>query len=54
MLFRSVNQALQAKIQEAILAGALQDSDEPVPPQYRELVEKYYKTLSDDLGAGAK
>jgi hypothetical protein len=51
---RAVNQALQAKIQEAILAGALQDSDQPVPPQYRELVEKYYKTLSDDLGAGAK
>jgi hypothetical protein len=44
-----VAKALQTKIQEAILAGALQDSDEPVPPEYKGLVEKYYRTLSDDL-----
>lgn len=44
-----VAKALQTKIQEAILAGALQDADEPVPPEYKGLVEKYYRTLSDDL-----
>jgi hypothetical protein len=46
---REVTKALQVKIQEAILAGALQDSDEPVPAAYKSLVEKYYRTLSDDL-----
>jgi hypothetical protein len=46
---RRVSQALQARIQEAILAGALLDADEPVPPEYRELVEDYYRALSDDL-----
>jgi hypothetical protein len=44
-----IAKVLQTKIQEAILAGALQDSDEPVPTEYRALVEKYYRTLSDDL-----
>jgi hypothetical protein len=46
---RQVSKALQTKIQEAILAGALLDADEPVPPEYRELVEEYYRALSDDL-----
>lgn len=46
---RDVAKALQSKIQEAILASALMDADQPVPPQYRELVEKYYRALSDDL-----
>lgn len=44
-----VSKVLQAKIQEAILAAALLDADQPVPPAYKELVEKYYRTLSDDL-----
>lgn len=46
---REVAKALQSKIQEAILAGALMDADQPVPREYRELVDKYYKALSDDL-----
>jgi hypothetical protein len=46
---KHVSKALQAKIQEAILAAALLDADQPVPPAYKELVEKYYRTLSDDL-----
>jgi hypothetical protein len=41
--------ALQMKIQEAILAGAMQDADEPVPPEFRGLVDEYYRALSDDL-----
>ena len=46
---REVSKILQTKIQEAILAGALLDADQPIPPAYKELVEKYYRTLSDDL-----
>lgn len=46
---REVAKALQTKIQEAILAGALMDADQPVPREYRELVDKYYRALSDDL-----
>ena len=46
---REVARVLQSKIQEAILSSALLDSDQPVPAEYKPLVEKYYKTLSDDL-----
>lgn len=46
---REVSKALQAKIQEAILAGALMDANQPVPPTYKKLVEEYYRVLSDDL-----
>jgi len=46
---REISKALQAKIQEAILAAALMDADQPVPPTYKKLVEEYYRTLSDDL-----
>jgi hypothetical protein len=40
---------LQAKIQEIILRDALLDKDEAVPPQYKTLVEEYYRVLSEDL-----
>lgn len=46
---REVAKVLQMKIQEAILAGALQDADQPIPAEYKALVEKYYRALSDDL-----
>ncbi len=46
---REVGKVLQMKIQEAILAGALQDADQPIPAEYKALVEKYYRALSDDL-----
>ncbi len=46
---REISKALQAKIQEAILAAALLDADQPVPPTYKKLVEEYYRVLSDDL-----
>lgn len=46
---QQVDKVLQAKIQEAILAGALQESDQTVPPEYKKLVEQYYRALSDDL-----
>lgn len=46
---REVAKALQTKIQEAILAGTIVDSDQPIPAEYKPLVKKYYQTLSDDL-----
>ena len=46
---REIAKAVQTRIQEAILAGALMDADQPVPPAYKDLVEKYYRALSDDL-----
>jgi hypothetical protein len=44
-----VIKVLQAKIQEVILKDALLDKDEAVPPQYKALVEEYYRVLSEDL-----
>lgn len=46
---QSTVKALQARIQEIILADAVLDRDEPVPPQYKALVEEYYRILSEDL-----
>jgi len=46
---QKVVKALQARIQEIILTDALFGQDEPVPPQYKALVEEYYRVLSEDL-----
>jgi hypothetical protein len=44
-----VIRALQAQIQEMILAEAQVDRDVAVPPQYKTLVDDYYRALSEDL-----
>ena len=44
-----VAKVLQERIQEVILDGVTSSSDEAVPLEYREMVERYYKNLSDDL-----
>jgi hypothetical protein len=41
--------ALQAKIQEIVLDNALVERIGPVPPQYKNLVDDYYRVLSQDL-----
>jgi hypothetical protein len=41
--------ALQAEIQQVVLRQVLLEKDEAVPPQYKALVEDYYKALSEDL-----
>ena len=41
--------ALQAKIQEIMLDNALVERNGPVPPQYKSLVDDYYRILSEDL-----
>ena len=45
----AVVSALQAKIQELVLENALVERTGPVPPQYKDLVEDYYRVLSQDL-----
>ena len=40
---------LQRRIQEAVISGVMQQADGPVPPEYVDLVEEYYRTLSEDL-----
>lgn len=45
---RRAIQVLQVKIQDIILQSVLLDKDEPVPPQFKALVEEYYRILSDD------
>ena len=46
---RNINVILQRRIQEAILNGALQQADDAVPPQYKAMVEDYYRSLSEDV-----
>ncbi len=46
---RTVGLALQVKIQEIMLENALVERNGPVPPQYKNLVDDYYRVLSQDL-----
>jgi hypothetical protein len=46
---QKVIKVLQTKIQEIILKDTQLDRDEPVPPQYKALVEEYYRVLAEDL-----
>ena len=46
---REVGVVLQQRIQEAILRGALQQNDGAVPPEYVEIVDEYYRVLSEDI-----
>jgi DNA repair exonuclease SbcCD ATPase subunit len=46
---RRATQALQTRIQEEILESSIMDADPNVPSAYKEMVEKYFKALSDDL-----
>jgi hypothetical protein len=46
---REVGVVLQQRIQEAILSGALQQNDVAVPPEYVEIVDEYYRVLSEDI-----
>ncbi|MGH7199728.1 MAG: hypothetical protein ACREJB_03925, partial [Planctomycetaceae bacterium] len=43
---RLLVETLQRQIQELVLADILADRDEPTPPQYQHLVERYLKVLS--------
>jgi hypothetical protein len=42
--------AVQGRMQELMLGDLLNSGDEPIPPQYQELVDKYYQVLSRRAG----
>ena len=46
---RRVDQVLQRRIQEAILSGSLQQADDAAPPAYEDMIESYYRALSEDI-----
>ena len=46
----SVSVALQAKIQNLILKDMASARDEATPPQFKELVERYYEVISKEGG----
>jgi hypothetical protein len=45
----AVSAALQSKIQEMIVENSLVERNGAVPPEYKKLVEDYYRVLSQDL-----
>lgn len=46
---RKLDVILQKRIQEAILLGSLQQTDQAVPTDYIPMIEEYYRTLSQDI-----
>lgn len=46
---RQLDEVLQREIQQAIVAGVMQEADGPVPPEYAEMVDDYFRVLSDDV-----
>jgi hypothetical protein len=45
---KAASLALLAKVQEIMLDNALVQRNGPVPPQYKDMVEDYYRILSQD------
>jgi hypothetical protein len=46
---RAIVEEIQRYIQELMVGGILAGQDEPVPPKYESLVERYLQVLSSDL-----
>lgn len=46
---RQIDLVLQRRIQEAMLKGAMQQAVGAVPPQYSDMVDDYYRALSEDI-----
>jgi hypothetical protein len=47
---QSVSSLLQSKIQNLILKDMASARDEATPPQFNELVDRYYEVLSKEIG----
>ncbi len=47
---KSVSVELQSKIQNLILKDIASARDEPTPPEFKELIERYYEVLSKESG----
>src|SRR5204862_5644575 len=46
MLLSRVTDSLRARMQEYLLGDTQATGDEPIPPQYQELVDRYYRVLA--------
>ncbi|QDV42892.1 hypothetical protein Enr13x_27430 [Stieleria neptunia] len=46
---RAIDEVLQRRIQEAVLSGVIQQATGPVPPEYVDMVDDYYRVLSEDV-----
>ncbi|MDV6031297.1 MAG: DUF4175 domain-containing protein [Phycisphaera sp. RhM] len=46
---RAIDEVLQRRIQEAVLSGVIQQASGPVPPEYVDMVDDYYRVLSEDV-----
>ncbi len=46
---RAIDEVLQRRIQEAVLSGVIQQATGPVPPDYVDMVDDYYRVLSEDV-----
>jgi hypothetical protein len=47
-----ISKLIQDKIQEMILKDMISSRDEATPPEFKELVERYYEVLSKEGGSG--
>jgi hypothetical protein len=47
-LLARFSSSLRARMQELMLGDLLASGDEPVPPQYQELVDRYYRVLATE------
>jgi hypothetical protein len=48
-----ITRKIQLRIQEMILRDMMSSRDEATPPEFRELVERYYEVLSKEGGGGS-
>jgi hypothetical protein len=47
-LLSRLSESLRARMQELMLGDLRAGADEPVPPQYQELVDRYYRLLASE------
>jgi len=48
ILLSRLSESIQSRMQELLLGDLKATGDEPIPPQYQELVDKYYQVLATD------
>ena len=51
---QKVARRIQVQIQEMILKDMMSSRDETTPPEFKELVERYYEVLSRQGGGDSK
>ena len=53
-LIARLSSDVRARMQELMLGDLVSGSDEPIPPQYQELVDRYYQVLASEGKAAVK